>query len=320
MYRLKDLHVRLTTDCNLKCQHCYAAEWAERNYELEYDLVKKIIIEAIELGCITVTFSGGEPFIYPHIYELLLFCERCGVKINIESNGTLINWEKLKLIKRMNMLKLKISYDGEQLRGEGAGVVKNNIIKLRKNGFNILIQTVLTRVNVCEINSILDFSEQLGIEHRLFLGHSKSGNGVNISNFKVQEVLSIKDKILKRYSHVTIELPEFISGKKQKGCGWGISRCEVMPNGDITSCAPLTYARKDFIAGNINDYSLKELWNSRHFQTIRELKQKQYKGICGCCKFFDDCRGSCRSVAASIGGNILSPYPYCEQYSDVSDN
>lgn len=316
MYHLKDLHIRLTTECNLNCIHCYAADWSQYKYVLECELVKRIITEAIELGCVSVTFSGGEPFLHPQIFELLRFCHKTKLKINVESNGTLIDIRRIGFLKDNKGFKLKISYDGDVLRGINSNIIKKNIKALKKEGFNTIIQTVITKLNENELDSILSFSKECKIEHRLFLGHSRSGNGVNIPNFTVEEVLIMKEEINKKYSHVEIELPERISGKKQKGCGWGISRCEIMPNGDVTSCAPLTYFQRNFIAGNIRDFSLKELWESEYFVRLRTLKQNQYEGVCSACKFFDECRGSCRSVSASIGGHILSSYPYCEQYAN----
>lgn len=320
MMAIKDLHVRLTTECNLECAHCYAAGWSQYKYTLEYELVKRIIKEAIELGCKSVTFSGGEPFLHPQIYDLLHFCQEQGIYTNVESNGTLIEIDMLTSSIGKDLLKLKISYDGNTLRGGDSNIVTENIKALKKKGYNLLIQTVITKLNVNEIDSLLLFSQENKVEHRLFLGHSKSGSGVNIPNFMVEEVLKIKEEILKKYPYVIIELPKLISGKEQKGCGWGISRCEIMPNGDVTSCAPLTYSRADFVAGNIRELSLKELWESKHFTQIREIKQSQYKGVCSVCKYFSECRGSCRSVSASIGGEILSSYPYCEQYVNCLHN
>lgn len=317
MYKLEDLHLRLTTDCNLQCLHCYAIKWSNSNYKLDYYLVKKVILEAIELGCQRITFSGGEPFTYPKIYDLLQFALGIGLEVNAETNGTLIDFDKLEEIEKGELLKIKVSYDGEIMRGNSAQTIRDNIWNLKKSGFNVSIQTVLTKINVAEIDEILLFSKNLGIENRLFMGHSKSGNGINISNFRIEEVLSIKERIVNQYSHVKIELPEYISGEHQKGCGWGISRCEIMPNGDVTSCAPLTYARRDFIAGNIREHTLSELWNSQHFKMIREFKQEQYKGICSTCRFFHRCRGSCRSVSVSLGRELLASYPYCEQYSKL---
>ena len=315
MYILKDLHVRLTTSCNLQCKHCYAADWSQYHYELEYELVRNTILQAIELGCISVTFSGGEPFIYPEIYNLIRFCIKHELKVNLETNGMLGDINKLLEFQGSDLLRLKVSYDGEELRGEGADLVRNNISELKKQGFNVTIQTVLTKINLDEIEAVLEFSENLDIPNRLFMGHSKSGSGASIPNFTIDEVLRLEKKLTSKYSHIIVELPELISGKQQKSCGWGVSRCEIMPNGDVTSCAPLTYTRKEFIAGNIKDAPLKKLWNSEYFARIRELKQQQFLGVCSTCEYFDTCKGSCRSVSASIGGDILSSYPYCEQYT-----
>ncbi|WP_066501425.1 radical SAM/SPASM domain-containing protein [Abyssisolibacter fermentans] len=316
MYEIKDLHVRLTSRCNLNCLHCYAADWFTEKYELDFQTVKSIITQAVDLGCEIVTFTGGEPLVHENIYDLIAFCMELDLKVSIETNGTLIDENMLIKIPKPDKISFKVSYDGEKMRDNlSADIVKDKLKLLVKHGFKVKAQTVITQINVGNVEQIFDFTQSLGIINRVFLGHSRTGNAKELPLFKVDELLKLKERLLQKYSHLTIELPPRLSGKYQKGCGWGVSRCEIMPNGDVTSCAPLTFARRDFIAGNIKENSLEELWNSKHFITIRELKQEQFKGICSTCEFWEKCRGSCRSISASIGGDILSPYPYCEQLS-----
>ncbi|MDR0404993.1 MAG: hypothetical protein LBH37_04355 [Oscillospiraceae bacterium] len=51
MFKLKDLHIRLTSSCNMSCPHCYAADWFKDHTKLTYDEVQSIVFQAKNLGC-----------------------------------------------------------------------------------------------------------------------------------------------------------------------------------------------------------------------------------------------------------------------------
>ena len=317
MYSLKDLHIRITSRCNLNCKHCYAAGWFDKNVEINYGRLENIISDAMELGLSHVTFTGGEPLLYSRIYDIINYCHGLNLKVKMETNGVLLDKAAVGRLSFPERIDYRIGFDGPQLRGaENAAEVKKNIEMLKGLDYDVKIQTVLTPFNISESNYVFDFSSSLNIQNRVFLGHSQCGNAVGILNFSVDEVIKHKDALLSAYNNLIIELPEFISGNPQKGCGWGFTRCELMPNGDVTSCAPLTYMDADFKAGNMYTSNIADLWNSEHFERIRNIKQQDFSGICSSCEFYANCKGSCRSVAASIGGSILSSYPYCAQKNE----
>ncbi len=58
-----------TMRCPLKCYGCYSAQYS-RDRDLEYDLFDRLLSEAESLGIHFFVVSGGEPFVYPGIFEL----------------------------------------------------------------------------------------------------------------------------------------------------------------------------------------------------------------------------------------------------------
>jgi MoaA/NifB/PqqE/SkfB family radical SAM enzyme len=76
-----------TYACNLSCVGCYAGEYGNK-YALEKELVFDIIKQANDLGIYFFTISGGEPFAWPHLFEML---EKHGDSyFLIYTNGTLL--------------------------------------------------------------------------------------------------------------------------------------------------------------------------------------------------------------------------------------
>lgn len=320
---LNDLHIRITSSCNFNCQHCYAADWFNEKYELSIEDIKSLVDQAIELGCRKVTFSGGEPLFAQDITEAMGYCLDKNLKVAIETNGVLVD----KIIDglgedRIRKVFFAISYDGNKMRDERfANLVKENIIKVANLGCEIKIQTAITKINIDEINDIFQFSKANGIKNRCFLAHSPSGNGKNIPSFEVEEWLTILKEVNENYPNVKIELPDIFPGRKKRKCGWGVHRCEVMPNGDVTSCAPITYNHREFIAGNIKKEMLKNIWANKHFTEIRKLKQSDFELPCSKCVYWKTCLGSCRSLAFSNGKKLLAPHPFCKAlYDSIKNN
>ena len=308
---LKDLHIRITSKCNFNCPHCYASTWFSKKDALSFQDFKSLIFQAIPLGVKKVTFTGGEPLTYKYICDAIKLCMDSGLRVEIETNGSLIEILFNKIKNYLKKIEFSISYDGENMRPSSYNV-RENIVKLASMGCSLKLQTVLTLLNISEIDDILMFSQKLKIKNRVFLTHSPTGNGENLKSLDFHECLSVVKKIKLKYAHAVLELPDVLSGGSQKKCGWGIHRCEIMPNGDVTSCGPIAFNDKNFVAGNIKKSNLKEIWCSDHFCYIRNLKQKDFTGLCSKCIFWETCLGACRSISYSVGGNLLSSHPFCD--------
>lgn len=118
------------------------------------------------------------------------------------------------------------------------------------------------------------------------------------------------------YPHAAIELPDLFSGKLTRKCGWGVHRCEIMANGDVTSCGPIEFNKSGFVASNIHKSPLKDIGKSEHFNYIRNLKQENFEGLCSKCIFWKGCLGACRSVSYANSDHLLAPHPFCNLVFD----
>lgn len=91
---LGHLDIELTERCNNNCIHCFinlpADDSGAQQKELSTEEVKKILAEAISLGCMSVRFTGGEPLLREDFEELYIFARKSGLKVLIFTNATLI--------------------------------------------------------------------------------------------------------------------------------------------------------------------------------------------------------------------------------------
>lgn len=103
------MDIALSEYCNLTCQMCRRPSEA---LFMDKERCKRAMREAALVGVETLSFSGGEPFVHPAIYELLEYAFSLGIKVQLVSNGTLLKREKMDFLAQLDCL--TISVDGTE--------------------------------------------------------------------------------------------------------------------------------------------------------------------------------------------------------------
>lgn len=137
-YRVIQIHPTLR--CNLTCLHCYSGSAPHFRQELDISALKKFLEQAFMEGFDTISVSGGEPFMYSHLTELLSFAKDIGFYTSVVTNGMLLKSASSK--KALQLIDiLAVSIDGEPdyhnyLRNlpqafdktlEGIEIIKDNV-------------------------------------------------------------------------------------------------------------------------------------------------------------------------------------------------
>ena len=102
--------LEITYRCNLTCPFCYLGEKRKLN-----ELTKNEWINVINQipPYAFISFLGGEIFIREDIFELMKYASKHVLgKINLYSNGTLMNKEKLDELLKIKLLLYSVSLDG----------------------------------------------------------------------------------------------------------------------------------------------------------------------------------------------------------------
>lgn len=94
--------IDLTYRCNNNCRHCWVsvpAGSSERENELTFNEITRIVDEARKMGCREWSISGGEPMPRPDFAEIFDYVTRKSVFYFLNTNGTLITPKIAKLLK-----------------------------------------------------------------------------------------------------------------------------------------------------------------------------------------------------------------------------
>lgn len=86
---LRGLHLLLTYQCTLECDHCFVWSSPESRGTMRLEDVRSILRQAKALGGIEwIYFEGGEPFLfYPLLVKGVRLAARAGFRVGVVSNG-----------------------------------------------------------------------------------------------------------------------------------------------------------------------------------------------------------------------------------------
>jgi MoaA/NifB/PqqE/SkfB family radical SAM enzyme len=152
--RIVPFHVQLypTNLCNLKCSFCSCANRNKTDC-LSLDDIKRVMLEAINLGCKAVTISGGgEPTLHPRINEILEFLFLNKLQVGMATNGVSLSRVKTDMLDSLTWCRISHS-DDREFKGKHKTQLLD-IIKQCKYvdwGFSYVVTSKLNEVNLLEI-------------------------------------------------------------------------------------------------------------------------------------------------------------------------
>jgi MoaA/NifB/PqqE/SkfB family radical SAM enzyme len=166
---LADVGLELTTDCNLRCVHCWQGEKAHPKM-IKLDEVKVIIKRLAELGVTSLRITGGEPMIHPNFWEIMEEATHAGLSIVLRTNGTFIDEVVAHRLHDYQIIFTELSVDGLISQDHDGFRHKKGSLKktlsaldlLIKNRIKTRVKTVMSRNN---IGSLLDLGKLLVRDH-----------------------------------------------------------------------------------------------------------------------------------------------------------
>jgi MoaA/NifB/PqqE/SkfB family radical SAM enzyme len=186
----------ITNACNLRCKMC--GQWSETGYMLDEKSKvkpamklsdwKRVIDELVEHNIGSVLIRGGEPFLYPHIQELLNYLDSKKFYISIDTNGTMLREYAADLV-RIGNIHCTFSVDGpEEIHDEVRGVkgcyqeMKENIMylhELEKNNTKKIGKSICFTISPYSYKGLgvmPDVARSLGIDTLTIVPYSYISN------------------------------------------------------------------------------------------------------------------------------------------------
>lgn len=275
---LRYLQMHITEKCNLNCRHCYLGAKIQKDINL--NLAMKVIAEFGGTG-LKLLITGGEPLLCSHLWKILAYARKFPVRVELLSNGILINEAIAKRLSRCVHC-LQISLDGMQrghefLRGEGSFLKTIQGIKSAAKYLPVSIATMIHSRNLDEFEEMAILVEELGAKEWLLDVPSPAGSAKENEEIIPDYVDAIK--ILKSYGFGY----DTHSGDEEYSCGSHL--CSVHVDGSVSKCGFFRDA-----VGSAAEKPLELCWR----KVVAWYTPKTKELECSECKALEECRGGCR--------------------------
>lgn len=315
------LQWHITQDCDLHCRHCY-----DRSDRKALGLSQAIrVLDDLYEFCqqnhvfTQVTFTGGNPLLYPHFNELYREAADRGFMTAILGNPMPRHRiEEMLAIQKPEFY--QVSLEGlrehtDYIRGHGHfdRVFKFLDVLKELNVYSMVMLT-LSRAN---IDQVLDLAEMLRDRVDLFTFNRLAmvGEGADLASVPPDDFaaflerymkasqnnacMSLKDNLFNLLRHR--QSMAYIGGCAGYGCGAAFNFVSLLPDGEVHACRKLPS-----LIGNIEQQSFSEIYQGAAAQRYRAGSS-----ACNSCEIRPVC-GGCLAVAYGFGLDIFNDIdPYC---------
>ena len=322
---MKEKHVlqwHITHKCNLRCSHCYQDEYLK---DLDIHKLKDIFYQYLDFINYYnfkghINFTGGEPFIYKHIFDLFDLCEEHSITFGILTNGTILTEEILLKLKKYKKLSfIQVSLDGiksthESIRGAATFDTSLKALKqIRKAKIQTMVAFTCHKDNYKEIPKLIKIIkrnkiDRFWVDRLIPLGdESKEIANKNkiLSTDEYRDVIKILTKerqkaknnpLCKTTIHTNRAL-QFCEGSLEYyTCSAGIKLLTLLANGDILPCRRLPIP-----FGNVLENTILELYQKSDL--IKDLKKENIPTECMSCLNASVCKGGAKCLSYALFKN-----------------
>ena len=162
------LQIHPTRTCNLACRHCYSMSGPDQRESVEPALIRRLIDDAAAAGYRRVSFSGGEPLMYPALRDLLTHARSAGLSTSVTTNGTLLGARTVGWLGEL-VDQLAVSIDGvpeshNRVRNDPRAFqrTERGIGELERAGVPFAVIFTLTAGNLEELPWVVALAESYG--------------------------------------------------------------------------------------------------------------------------------------------------------------
>lgn len=316
---LKELDLHVTNRCTSNCTYCcYSSNRLELE-EMSFEKIKKVVSDAKKLGCEDVHITGGEPLLRQDIRSIIEYVSHLGIRVRLQTNGILFDEKMAKELKNCGLKSIMISLDSanekthDLARGKGSFKEVINAINLAiKWGYDLRVNSVITKLNYCEIFELIQFLNKIGVKKYSAFYFSPIGTGKAIVSEWIEpekyyeftkrlanqvstcRELAGMDIVIEK-GYTTWEEAKDLKIENFSGCGGGCINTYKKRNYLIVRCDgnvyPCIMAIDQETLGNVYEKSLGEIYkNSIGWEKLKLRNDP----ICQNCEHIKICSEGCR--------------------------
>lgn len=314
--------LEITNRCNLRCPHCASNSGRPRPFEMSVPQLFAVIDDLRGIGCSRITMLGGEPLLHPQWFEIGEHVKQCGIALQIITNSLPMDDAVRRKFRKLSPEVIGISIDGatRETYLETRGVDKfdfclDNLWRIRDDGIPAAAITTFSRRNLHCFDRFVELFADRGVIWQIQLANSMGKRfddelKLNAEDFEffVDRAIRVKRELSTRlplqltddFGYFPYErwVPEF---DLWEGCPAGSRVIGIRSDGDVLPCLSLG---DDFIAGNLLESTLREVWETSPQMRRFRRKHDFLTGRCKACPQAKRCLAGCTASAVTTTGDI----------------
>jgi MoaA/NifB/PqqE/SkfB family radical SAM enzyme len=162
---------QITNECNLACLHCIEESGPGKAFadELDRNGVMRVVDELMDNEVPYLSFSGGEPMLHPHFFDMVERVTSRGSQLKIETNGHYLTPENCGRLADLAVKAVQVSLDGATSATFGRMRVRGEFDRTIEGIRNLVAAKVPVEVNfspaafnIHEAARIVDLAFELG--------------------------------------------------------------------------------------------------------------------------------------------------------------
>jgi MoaA/NifB/PqqE/SkfB family radical SAM enzyme len=282
------LYVSVINSCNLRCQGCWV-DVAAKQEIIQPAALHKLIAEARAMGNVFFGIVGGEPFMYPHLLDVL--AEHPDCYFQVFTNGQLITDERARQMRRLGNVTPLISVEGNEavsdVRRGRSGVLGKTLEGVHNCVAHRLFTGVCTSLCQSNIDDLLteawvDRLIDMGVMYTWFHVYRPMGPDASpeLSLTPEQQLRARRFVVEMRAKKPIVIIDAYYDGEGRAVCpaATGISH-HINPWGDIEPCPIVQFTRESIHATETDHRPLREKFiDSEFLRDFRELAQNTTRG------------------------------------------
>lgn len=334
-FKLKEFKIEVTYRCDLNCVHCSSDARPSNLLEMSRDDCLRILAESAEMGTRDVAFSGGEPLLWPHIFDAVEAAVQHGLKVTLYTSGCAHDFQKTaERLYTLGTFRFIFSVFGATAPSHErvtrkAGSFENTQSAMRHAlslGLTTELHFVPMTGNYSELTDIAQLARKLGASRVSVLRLVPQGRAALVRDRALNRVqnLELRRQIQAlRTKHgrdfVRTGSPyNFLMLNDSPACFAAIDRLIIGPDLRLYPCDAFKRIGAEELVKTeewscLTGRSLPDCWRrSPYLEAVRTYLTTDFEDPCASCKLLEKCVSGCLAQKTIAYGSLAKkPDPDC---------
>ncbi|NQU17889.1 MAG: radical SAM protein [Candidatus Saganbacteria bacterium] len=299
--------IDLTYRCNNNCRHCWlriAPDAKEKQNELSFNEIIRVVTDARKMGCRNWAISGGEPLLRQDFAEIFELITSKSKSYSLNTNGTLITSQIARLIKNekgnviVSIYGATAEVHDNITRNKGSfEAAMRGLSCLKEKAVNFVVQIVPLRDNYHQLKEMIVIARSFNPHYKLNTSwmYLSASRDEQINQQILNQRLEKNDLIKHFKSNLTFHEETSCNCNQVKNddrlyasCIKGLSGFHIDPYGYMALCP---FVKDNALRYDLRKGTFEECWDSFIPSLADKIRGGQeYLDNCGSCDLLSDCR------------------------------